>query len=57
VSLGKQLSKRLFVGYERALATAGGTWQLIYRVFGRMTLRARTGDEESVDAVWTWAWE
>lgn len=57
VSLGKQVSKRLFVGYERALAAAGGTWDLIYRVFGRLTVRARTGDEDSVDAVWTWRWD
>jgi translocation and assembly module TamB len=57
VSLGKQVSKRLFVGYERALAAAGGTWELIYRIYGRLTLRARTGDEESLDAVWTWHWD
>ncbi|MED5622354.1 translocation/assembly module TamB domain-containing protein [Ideonella sp. BN130291] len=57
VTLGKQVSKRLFVGYERAIAAAGGTWQLIYRVAGRITVRARTGDDNAVDAIWTWRWE
>jgi translocation and assembly module TamB len=57
VTLGKQVSKRLFVGYERAIAAAGGTWELIYRVAGRITVRARTRDDNAVDAIWTWRWE
>lgn len=57
VSLGKQVSQRLFIGYEQAVGAAGGSWQLIYRVFGRLTLRARTGAEQAVDAIWTWRWD
>jgi len=57
LGLGKQLSRRLYVGYERALATAGGTWQLIYRVAQRFTVRAQAGDENTVDVIWTWRWE
>lgn len=57
VSLGKQISRRLYVGYEHALGSAGGTWQLIYRVAGRLTLRARTGYENAIDAIWTWRWD
>jgi len=57
LGVGKQISRRLYVGYERALATAGGTWQLIYRVAQRFTLRAQAGDENAVDLIWTWRWE
>jgi translocation and assembly module TamB len=57
VSLGKQISKRLFVGYEHALAAAGGTWDLIYRLAGRFSVQARSGDQNSIDAVWTWRWD
>jgi translocation and assembly module TamB len=57
LGLGKQLSRRLYVGYERALATAGGTWQLIYRAAQRFTVRAQAGDENTVDVIWTWRWE
>jgi translocation and assembly module TamB len=57
ISLGKQISQRLYVGYEHALGAAGGTWQLIYRVAGRLSLRARTGAENAVDAIWSWRWD
>jgi len=43
ISLGKQLSRRWYVGYERSLNATAGTWQLIYRVAQRFTLRAQTG--------------
>ena len=56
VSLGKQISRRVYVGYEHALGTAGGTLQLIYRIANRITLRLRTGEENAVDAIWTWRW-
>jgi translocation and assembly module TamB len=56
ISLGKQISKRVYVGYEHALGGAGGTLQLIYRIANRITLRARTGSENAVDAIWTWRW-
>ena len=57
VSLGKQISKRVFIGYEKALSAAGGTWNLIYRVAGRITLRARAGSDNAIDAIWTWRWD
>ncbi|HET9644285.1 MAG TPA: translocation/assembly module TamB domain-containing protein, partial [Burkholderiaceae bacterium] len=57
VSLGKQVSKRLYVGYERALAAAGGSLQLVYRVAGRLTLRLQAGDENALDMIWTWRWD
>jgi translocation and assembly module TamB len=57
VSLGKQLSRRWYVGYERSLTATTGSWQLIYRVAQRFTLRAQTGADSSLDVIWTWRWQ
>ncbi|MDO9313412.1 MAG: translocation/assembly module TamB domain-containing protein [Burkholderiaceae bacterium] len=56
ISLGKQLSRRWYVGYERGLNATEGSWQLIYRIARRFTLRAQSGFENSVDLIWTWRW-
>jgi translocation and assembly module TamB len=56
VTLGKQLSRRWYVGYERSVNDTTGTWQLIYRAAQRFTLRAQSGTENSLDAIWTWRW-
>jgi translocation and assembly module TamB len=57
VSLGKQLSRRWYVGYERSLNATTGNWQLIYRIAQRLTLRAQSGLDNSLDAIWTWRWQ
>ena len=57
VSLGKQLSRRWYVGYERSLSATTGTWQLVYRIAQRFTLRAQSGLDNSVDLIWTWRWQ
>jgi translocation and assembly module TamB len=54
VTLGKQLSRRWYVGYERGVNSTVGTWQLIYRVAQRFTLRAQSGGENSLDVIWIW---
>ncbi len=54
VSLGKQLSRRWYVGYERGVNASTGTWQLIYRIAQRFTLRAQSGAENSLDLIWVW---
>jgi translocation and assembly module TamB len=56
VSVGKQISKNLFVGYERGLNAATGAWQLVYRIARQFTLRAKSGDGSAIDAVYTWRW-
>jgi translocation and assembly module TamB len=56
VSLGRQLSQRWYVGYERSVNATTGTWQLIYRVAQRFTLRAQSGMENSLDLIWSWRW-
>jgi translocation and assembly module TamB len=54
VTVGKQLSDRWYVGYERGVNATTGTFQLIYRVAQRITLRLRSGLEDALDAIWTW---
>jgi len=54
ISLGKQLSRRWYVGYERGVNATTGTWQLIYRIAQRFTLRAQSGLENSLDIIWVW---
>ncbi|OGB00032.1 MAG: hypothetical protein A3E25_21750 [Burkholderiales bacterium RIFCSPHIGHO2_12_FULL_69_20] len=56
VTLGKQLSRRWYVGYERSMQATTGTWQLIYRIAQRFTLRAQSGAENAVDLIWSWRW-
>lgn len=56
VSLGKQLTRRWYVGYERGVNATLGTWQLVYRIAQRFTLRAQSGSENAVDLIWTWRW-
>ncbi|MDP1902312.1 MAG: translocation/assembly module TamB domain-containing protein [Rubrivivax sp.] len=53
-SLGKQLSRRWYLGYERGVNATTGTWQLIYRIAQRFTLRAQSGLDNSLDVIWTW---
>jgi translocation and assembly module TamB len=57
ITLGKQLSRRWYVGYERSVNATVGTWQLIYRAARRFTLRAQSGVENSLDLIWTWRFD
>ena len=57
ISLGKQLSRRWYVGYERGLNATTGSWQLIYRIAQRFTLRAQSGADNSLDLIWTLRWQ
>jgi translocation and assembly module TamB len=53
ITVGRQLSRRWYLGYERGVNAAAGTWQLIYRVAQRLTIRAQSGLENSLDIIWT----
>ncbi len=57
VTFGKQLSRRWYLGYERGVNATTGTWQLIYRIAQRFTLRAQSGQENSLDVLWTWKFD
>ena len=56
VTLGRQLSKRWYVGYERGVNATTGSWQLIYRIAQRLTVRAQSGEDNSADVIYTWRW-
>ncbi|MCE4554716.1 translocation/assembly module TamB domain-containing protein [Roseateles cellulosilyticus] len=56
VRLGKQISRRWYVGYERGLNATTGSWQLIYRIAQRFTLRAQGGEDNALDLIWQWKW-
>lgn len=57
VSVGKQLSQRWYIGYERSLNATAGNWQLIYRLAQRFTVRLQTGLDNSIDLIWSWRWD
>ncbi len=57
VRVGKQLSKRVYLGYERGLNATTGSWQLIYRIAQRFTLRAQSGEDSALDLIWQWRWQ
>ncbi|MBS0306554.1 MAG: translocation/assembly module TamB domain-containing protein [Proteobacteria bacterium] len=57
ISLGKQLSRRWYVGYERGVNATAGTWQLIYRIAQRLTVRMQSGFENALDIIWTWRFQ
>ncbi len=57
VSIGKQLSRRWYLGYERGVNATTGTWQLIYRIAQRFTLRMQSGMENALDIIWTWRFQ
>jgi translocation and assembly module TamB len=56
VSIGRQLSQRWYVGYERGVNATTGSWQLVYRIAQRFTLRAQSGEENAIDLIWSWRW-
>ena len=57
LSVGKQLSRNWYVGYERGLNATTGNWQLIYRVAQRFTVRAQSGEQNSIELIWSWRWQ
>lgn len=57
IGIGKQLSQRWYVGYERGVNSTTGTWQLIYRAAQRYQLRMQSGLENALDLIWTWRFQ
>ena len=57
VSVGKQISKRWYVGYEQGLNSTTGSWQLIYRLAQRFTVKAQAGGDNAIDVNWTLRWK
>lgn len=57
VSVGKQVSKRIYVAYEQNLATSSGSFQVTYRIAQRFVMRLQSGVDRSIDFIGTWRWE
>ncbi len=57
ISLGTQINRRLYLGYERGVNATTGNWQLIYRIAQRFTLRVQSGLDNSVDVIWVWRFQ
>lgn len=53
LTLGKRLSSELYVSYERTLAGTMGTVSVFYDLSRRFTLRARAGEENAIDLIFT----
>jgi translocation and assembly module TamB len=53
LTLGKRLSNKLYLSYERSLAGALGTVNIFYDVSRRLTVRAQAGEENAVDLIFT----
>ncbi|MEY4978402.1 MAG: hypothetical protein RLZZ352_672 [Pseudomonadota bacterium] len=51
VTLGKRLSNKFYLAYERSLASTAGTVSVFYDVSRRLTLRARAGEESAIDLI------
>jgi len=53
VTIGKRLSKDLYVAYEQSLNGAMGTLYIFYDLSRRLTLRGQTGVQNAVDLIYT----
>ncbi|MBS3997588.1 MAG: translocation/assembly module TamB domain-containing protein, partial [Hydrogenophaga sp.] len=53
LTLGKRISNDLYLSYERSLAGAMGTVSVFYDISRRLTLRARAGEENAIDLIFT----
>lgn len=53
LTMGKRLSNDLYLAYERSLAGTMGTVSIFYDLSRRLTLRARAGEENAVDLIFT----
>lgn len=57
VTLGKRISSDLYLSYETGLAGAMGTVSIFYDVSRRLTLRARAGEENALDLIFTLSYD
>lgn len=57
LTLGKRLSNKLYLTYEASLAGAMGTVSMFYDLSRRVTVRARAGEENAIDLIFTTAFD
>ena len=57
LTLGKRLSRDLYVTYERSLSGALGTLYIFYDLSKHLTLRGQTGAQSAMDVIYTVRYE
>ena len=57
LTLGKRISNQLYLSYETGLAGAMGTVSMFYDLSRRVTVRARAGEENAIDLIFTTAYD
>jgi translocation and assembly module TamB len=57
VTLGKRISNDLYLSYETSLGGAMGTVSIFYDISRRFTLRARAGEENALDLIFTLSYD
>jgi translocation and assembly module TamB len=57
VTLGKRLSNDFYVAYESGLAGSMGVFTIFYDLSKSLTLRAQTGEQSTVDLIWTYRYD
>lgn len=45
------------MGYERGVNATRGNFQVIYRIAQRLTIRAQSGEDNSLDVIWVWRFQ
>jgi translocation and assembly module TamB len=57
VTLGKRLSNDFYVAYESGLAGSMGVFTIFYDLSKSLTLRAKTGEQSTIDLIWTYRYD
>lgn len=53
LTLGKRISRQLYLSYSRSVIGATGTVAVLYDVTRRLTLRAQAGDDNAIELIFT----
>ena len=53
VTLGKNIARNFYVAYERGLTSALGSFYIFYELSRQFTLRAQTGEQSTLDLIFT----
>lgn len=57
ITVGKRLSRKLYVTYQHSLAGALGTFYIFYDISRRLTLRGQAGLQSGIDLIFTQPYE
>ena len=55
--LGRQISRRWFIGCERGVAAIRGRFQVVHRIALCLTIRARSVEVHLLDLMWVWRFQ